>query len=274
MMQHKPIHAAYPPPVAHVTAHAKVWLHQVQARKRNDTCQLPQPLSLPQRIPPIKIHSNIQHMQLSTKVNITWSCKAWPSLQNPLPANPQWMAQVIQPHPADCLTLLGHLGWTVHWGWYPPEGRPSMCPPCTWQDPCWPPQHPPRNRKDAVIILSSSLLAQYWCRYIRLCKEMPTVYMTQGHTAVQPILSHNIPDSPQQEIRADYFVHKGKDYLLICNLFSKYPSFIYMTTTKQSTPHPKNQDLISQYMPPGTFTLTMDPPLHLNITTHSYNINR
>ena len=39
----------------------------------------------------------------------------------------------------------------------------------------------------------------------------------------QLMLPRDIPDGPWQEIAADYFTHKGKEYLLICDLFSKYP---------------------------------------------------
>ena len=39
----------------------------------------------------------------------------------------------------------------------------------------------------------------------------------------QPMFPRDIPDGPWQEITADYLAHKGRVYLLVCNLFSKYP---------------------------------------------------
>ena len=37
----------------------------------------------------------------------------------------------------------------------------------------------------------------------------------------QPMLPRHVPDGSWKEIAADYFTHKGKEYLLICNQFSK-----------------------------------------------------
>ena len=48
---------------------------------------------------------------------------------------------------------------------------------------------------------------------------------------VQPMLPHDIPDGPWQELAADYFTHKGKDYLLIADTFIKYP-FIFKIHSK------------------------------------------
>ena len=45
----------------------------------------------------------------------------------------------------------------------------------------------------------------------------------KASTPVQPMLPRDVPDGPWQEITVDYLTHQGKDYLLICNLFSKYP---------------------------------------------------
>ena len=48
---------------------------------------------------------------------------------------------------------------------------------------------------------------------------------------VQPILPHNIPKGPWQELAVDYLTHYGKDYLLITDPLSKYP-FIYRINSK------------------------------------------
>ena len=49
----------------------------------------------------------------------------------------------------------------------------------------------------------------------------------------QPMLPRDIPDGPWQDITADYMTHKGHEYLIICNAFSKYP-FVYKVTSKSA----------------------------------------
>ena len=49
----------------------------------------------------------------------------------------------------------------------------------------------------------------------------------------QPMHPRDVPDSPWQEIAVDYLTYEGKEYLLICNFFSKYP-FLYKVTTKST----------------------------------------
>ena len=67
----------------------------------------------------------------------------------------------------------------------------------------------------------------------------------------QPMLPRDVPDGPWQEIVADYFTHKGKEYLLICDLFSKYP-FMYMVSTISAQSLCAHLlDLVSQYGPPS-----------------------
>ena len=56
--------------------------------------------------------------------------------------------------------------------------------------------------------------------YVRRC-TICTKYKASQST--QPMLLWDIPDSPWQELAADYFTNKGKDYLLIADTFSKYP---------------------------------------------------
>ena len=48
--------------------------------------------------------------------------------------------------------------------------------------------------------------------YVRRCTICPKHEASQ---TVQPMLPHDIPDRPWQELAADFFTHKGKDYLLI-----------------------------------------------------------
>ena len=68
--------------------------------------------------------------------------------------------------------------------------------------------------------------------------------------SVQPMLPRDIPNGPWQEITADYLTHKGKEYLLVCDLFSKY-SFLYKFSTKSIQSLSMHLlELISQYGPP------------------------
>ena len=43
----------------------------------------------------------------------------------------------------------------------------------------------------------------------------------KGSAPAQPMLPREVTDGPRQEITANYLTHKGREYLLICNLFSK-----------------------------------------------------
>ena len=78
----------------------------------------------------------------------------------------------------------------------------------------------------------------YWCTICTKHKASPHA---------QPMLPRDISNSPWQGITADYPTHKGKEYLLTCNLFSKY-WFLYKVSSKST--HSLSQclqDLISQY---------------------------
>ena len=49
----------------------------------------------------------------------------------------------------------------------------------------------------------------------------------------QAMLPRDVPYGPWQEIAVDYLTHKGRDYLLSCDLFSKYP-LLYKVSTKSA----------------------------------------
>ena len=59
----------------------------------------------------------------------------------------------------------------------------------------------------------------------------PYALGTKPLPPAQPMLPREVPDGLWQEIAADYLTHQGKEYLLICDLLSKY-SFLYKVTTK------------------------------------------
>ena len=76
----------------------------------------------------------------------------------------------------------------------------------------------------------------------------------------QPMLPRDIPDCPWQEIAADYLTHKGKEYMLVCDLFSKCP-FLYMVSTESSQSLSMHLlELISQYRPPCMLHTDNGPP--------------
>ena len=84
----------------------------------------------------------------------------------------------------------------------------------------------------------------------------------------QPMLPQDIPNGPWQEITADSFHHKGKEYLLIWNLFSKYPS-CPKSHPNLPIPSPKSYRNSSPSMDhPATYTPAMALPLHL-MNSHS-----
>ena len=62
----------------------------------------------------------------------------------------------------------------------------------------------------------------HWCTICTKHKASPPM---------QPMLPRDIPKGLWQEIATDYLTCKGKEYLLLCNLFSRYP-FLYRVSTK------------------------------------------
>ena len=80
--------------------------------------------------------------------------------------------------------------------------------------------------------------------YVRGCT---TCAKHKALQSVQPMLPHDVPDGPWQEIAADYFTHSSKDYLLIADTFSKYP-FVYSFHSKTHNSLIQClQDLFSQF---------------------------
>ena len=47
------------------------------------------------------------------------------------------------------------------------------------------------------------------------------------------MLPRDIPNGPWQEIAANYLIHKCKGYLLVCDLFGKYP-FLFEVSSKSA----------------------------------------
>ena len=94
----------------------------------------------------------------------------------------------------------------------------------------------------------------HWCTICTKHKASPPA---------QPMLPRDIPNGPWQEITTDYLTHKGKEYLLVCNLFSKYP-FLYKVSTKSGQSLCVClQELISQYRLPCLIYTNNTHTLHL-----------
>ena len=94
--------------------------------------------------------------------------------------------------------------------------------------------------------------------YVNRCK---TCTQYKAKQAVQPMLPRDVPESPWQELAADFFTHNHKEYLLIADTFSKYP-FVYQISSKSAESiNKKLQNLISQYGPPKRLYSDNGPPI-------------
>ena len=119
--------------------------------------------------------------------------------------------------------------------------------------------------------------AVYWpginADIVDYVKRCPICTKHKASLLAQPMLPQDIPDGLWQEITAHYFTHKGRNYLLVCDLFSK-DLFLYKVTSKSALfLSQKLQELIAQYGPPTEFTLTMALLLHPKILNSSCNAN-
>ena len=56
--------------------------------------------------------------------------------------------------------------------------------------------------------------------YVKRCKICTQHKATQH---IQPMLPRDVPEAPWQDLAADFFNFKGKEYLLIADTFSIYP---------------------------------------------------
>ena len=68
--------------------------------------------------------------------------------------------------------------------------------------------------------------------YFKRCKTCTQHKATQH---IQPLLPRDVPEAPWQDLAADFFNFKGKEYLLIADTFSKYPFASRMTTKTAET---------------------------------------
>ena len=87
--------------------------------------------------------------------------------------------------------------------------------------------------------------------YVKRCKTCNQHKATQH---IQPMLPRDVPEAPWQDLAADFFNFKGKEYLLIADTFSKYPFAFRMTTKTAGTVIQKFTQLFSQYGNPKSLT--------------------
>ena len=71
--------------------------------------------------------------------------------------------------------------------------------------------------------------------YVKRCKTC-TQHKVTLH--IQPMLPTDVPEAPWQNLVPDFFNFKGKEYLLIADIFIKYP-FEFRMTTKTADTHAK-----------------------------------
>ena len=93
--------------------------------------------------------------------------------------------------------------------------------------------------------------------YVKRCKICTQHKVTQH---IQPMLPRDVPEAPWQDLAADFFNFKGKEYLLIADTFSKYPFASRMTTKTAETVIRKLTQLFSQYGNPKSLTTDNGPP--------------
>ena len=87
--------------------------------------------------------------------------------------------------------------------------------------------------------------------YVKKCKTCTQHKATQH---IQPMLPRDVPEAPWQDLAADFFNFKGKEYLLVADTFSKYPFASRMTTKTAETVTQKFTQLFSQYGNPKSLT--------------------
>ena len=76
----------------------------------------------------------------------------------------------------------------------------------------------------------------------------------------QPMLPRDIPDGPWQDIAADYMTFKSHEYLIICDMWSKYP-FVFKVMSKSAQSLCMCLlELILQYGPPMSLSTDNGPP--------------
>ena len=93
--------------------------------------------------------------------------------------------------------------------------------------------------------------------YVKCCKTCIQHKATQ-HT--QPMIPRDVPEVPWQDLAADFFTFKNKEYLLVADTFGKYPFTFRISTKTADTVTHKFTQLFSQYGTPKRLTTDNGPP--------------
>ena len=93
--------------------------------------------------------------------------------------------------------------------------------------------------------------------YVKRCKPCTQHKATQH---IQPMIPRDVPEVPWQDLAADCFNFKGKEYLRIADTFRKYPFTFRITTKTADTVIQKFTQLFSQYGNPKSLTTDNGPP--------------
>ena len=78
----------------------------------------------------------------------------------------------------------------------------------------------------------------------------------------EPLISHDIPNRPWSKIAADFFHHKGHDYLIIVDYYSKFPEVIKVPSTKSQTAIYAMQSVFSRTGIPDELITDNGPPFN------------
>ena len=95
--------------------------------------------------------------------------------------------------------------------------------------------------------------------YVKCCK---TCIQNKATQHMQPMIPRDVPDTPWQDIAADFFTYKTNDYLLVADTFSKYPFTYKMHKKTAETVIHKLTQLFLQYGTPNTISTDNGPPFN------------
>ena len=109
---------------------------------------------------------------------------------------------------------------------------------------------------------------------VEYVKRCTTCTQHKATLHIQPMLPRDVPEAPWQDLAADSFNFKGKEYLLIADTFSKYPFAFRMTTKTAETDIQKFTQLFSQYGNPKSLTTDNGPPFSSEVFAQFMNTQR
>ena len=107
--------------------------------------------------------------------------------------------------------------------------------------------------------------------YVKRCKTCTQHKVTQH---IQPMLPRDVPEAPWQDLAADFFNFKGKEYLLVADTFSKYPFPSRMTTKTAEIVIRKFTQLFPQYGNPKSLTTDNGPPFFSEVFAQFMRMQR